>query len=113
VEPRYPGARPLTIDVELWKNDEISGRSLRATWTRHGVVVLLVVGAIVAVTLAYVVGRFANPDPATVSFEFYKLLIQALLIGAVGAFLSAAIQEDRRRREREERLRDFKRERIG
>lgn len=87
-------------------------RSSRVLWDRYGVVILLVGGALVGVVLAYVIGNEGKPKSGTIKFEFYKLLVQALLIGAVGAFLSAAIQEDRRRREAEERLRGFSRDRI-
>jgi hypothetical protein len=76
------------------------------------VVVLLVVGAVLAMALAFIVSRVAEARPNTISFEFYKLLIQALLLGAVGASLSAAIQEVRLRRDGDERRRTFRREHI-
>lgn len=90
----------------------MSDRSLRRSWAQHGIVFLLVAGAVLGVALALLIGRFADPDHDTIRFEAYRLLIQALLIGAVGAFLSSAIQEIRRGRENEERLREYKRERI-
>ena len=84
----------------------------RGLWDRYGVVIVLVAGALVAVALAYVIGSEAEADPGTIKFEFYKLLVQAVLIVAVGACLSAAIAEDRRRREVKERLRELSLDRV-
>jgi hypothetical protein len=90
----------------------MSDRPVRALWARHRVVVLLVAAAILAAALAFIISRVVEAKPEAIAFEFYKLLIQALLIGAVGACLSAAIQEARRRQDQDERRRTFRREHV-
>jgi hypothetical protein len=84
----------------------------REIWARHRVAVLLVAGAMLAAALAFIISRLAEPRSGTIAFEFDKLLIQALLIGAVGGCLSAAIQEARRRQDQDERRRTFRREHV-
>lgn len=80
-------------------------------------------GAAVCISVAVVIGLVAEPVADTLEYELWVLAIQALLIGALGALLGAAIQENRRnredrvrardaRRESEARLRDFQREQL-
>src|SRR4051794_21385592 len=90
----------------------MTGRPVRAIWARYRAVVLLVAGAALAAGLAFIISHLVDAKSETIEFEFYKLLVQALLIGAVGACLSAAIQEVRRRRDEDERRRVFRRESI-